>query len=143
MTQTTTDRIVERDYTCVCTAQLAAEFAVRRRPNVGMAEIAERAELDVRDLKKIVVSKKYRTTGLHLADRILMAVGGNVQALTALPSPGRENAERMARDEWELTHYNPRGVAPSPTVRRKRAAFVAARADELEQLRRDTLGTPG
>jgi hypothetical protein len=131
---------VERDYTCVPTAQLAALFHEYRDRTDSLADIAERAELDVRDLKKIVNLGKYRTTNLALADRILNAIGQNLtslvhaEVLVVIPLPGRDNAAKMARDEWYTDGRGLPGGSPAPgPPERKR------RIDELVALRRSVL----
>jgi len=118
------------DYTCVPTAELAAAFHAHRDRSVSLAIVAERADLDPRDLKKIVNERKYRTTGLSLADRILTAVGANLTSLaemgelTVIPS-GRGAAVRMYMDEKALCDRGPQ--------------WRARRVGELVQLREDTL----
>jgi len=134
----------EKDYTCVPTRQLAEVFERYRDRSVPLALIAERVPMDVRDLKKVVQQDKYRTTGLGLADRILMAIGCNITALTeaglltVIPSPGAGCPARMAYDEWWVAR-EPGRPAPGPQERARRDAQVKRRTRELAQLRKTTL----
>jgi hypothetical protein len=133
-----------KDYTCVATPELARAFGRVRDVSVPLARIAERAAIDERDLKRIVGEKKYRTTSLGVADRILTAVGANITALdmagelTVIPGPGKDDAARMALDEWWAERDEGR-PDPGPQERRSRDARVRSRAAELVALRKAVL----
>lgn len=133
-----------RDYTFVATGDLARVFAQLRDPTQTLVSIAERAQINERDLKRIVSEQKYRTTSLGVADRILTAIGANITALdlagalTVIPGPVKHDAVRMAYDEWwaERPESRPR---PGPRERDRCLAQVHRRADELRALRETVL----
>jgi len=128
---------VTQDYTCVPRGQLAMVFHRHHDPMESLVFVAARADQDVRDLKKIVNGpgeggRVYLTTGLGLADRIMLAIGQNITALemqgeiTVIPTSAPA-ALRMAADEaWVREEQVPRGQ-------------LRQRAEELMLLRKEAL----
>jgi hypothetical protein len=125
-----TDIRKEPDYSCVATGQLAEVFNRLKAADVSLGTVAERCEMDVRDVKKVVEQRKHKTTGIGLADRLLTAIGYGITELersgdiVVIPAdgvgrPARLNAEKMARDEfWSRRQAG--GPAPGPQERARR-----------------------
>jgi hypothetical protein len=150
----------EKDYTCVATKQLAAAFHRHRDPAVPLPRVAEKVVrrvredgsvergIDVRDLKKIVEVPDSVTNGIGLADRVLLAIGCNLQhladtgELTVIPSPDRDAPRRMAEDEWWVAR-DPGRPRPGPQERLRRDRQIERRTRELTDLRKATLAKFG
>ena len=94
----------------------------------------EANDLPVRSIRRIR-NQEYQFTGLHLADKICVALGGPhlIHTLTVIPAENAKAALDMARDEAELLAemFGPKVLEP---------AAVAARAQELRDMRDMVLG---
>ena len=118
-----------RDYTGFASRAFACYFHEHNLQQLSLDEVAKKAEMDPRDLKRIILVPRHEWVGLNLADRIGMTIGLNVCSavhhgdLEVIPGKGRSDAVKMAEDEFWI-HEN----TPS-------AEELQARADELRSLR--------
>ena len=119
----------ERDYTGVATWQLSEVFHRYNQNTMEQVSAHIPFGMHVRDLKKVVLTQAYAFTGLHVADRIFLAINKNISALAMsgeiiiIPANTKAAPVRMAQDEFWI-----KGIEPTQEE-------LLYRASELEGLR--------
>lgn len=123
---------VAKDYTGVSTRELGEIFDAHL--DVDAEIFADRIGMDLRELKRIVVTQSYQWVGLDKADRICLGLGLTIGALTecgdltVVPAWGEQAAKKMAQDEFWVADETPT------------AKQLAKRTKELAKLRGFVLG---
>ena len=106
-----------------------------------------RKGMDPRDLQRLVVNPEGKFTGLHLADRVMMAIGKNISTLVhngeiiIVPAPFKGAAMKMAIDEV-ITRYPEEAEEwiISKLDMPKIQKMLKKREKELIELREEVLG---
>ena len=129
-------KCMEQDFTGCPTWQVAAIYKKYRDKDISI--IAERCEMDVRDLRKYVITQNWSFTGLKVADKIFVALGLSLNTLVEngevviVPKvAAMKTALRMVEDEiWAANEFGD-GLVMTDEEKRARAVELVALREKL------------